>query len=250
MNNKNPFSIDGKTILVTGASSGIGRTIAIECASLGANVVITGRNEQRLNETLVLLKGDGHSLIVANLLDSLDIDLIVSKLSVLDGIVNCAGLTRLSPFTFVTREVLSDVFEINFFAPVELIRLLIKKKRFSKNASIVFLSSISGVYCSAIASSAYSASKGAINGVVKGMALDLASKGIRVNCVNPGVINTDFFENTGVTAEDLENDIKRYPLGRYGCTEDVAYAAIYLLSDASSWVTGTNLLIDGGYTLL
>lgn len=250
MNNKNPFSINCKHILVTGASSGIGRSIAIECAKLGANVIITGRNEQRLKETLTLLEGDGHSLIIADLLTSLDIDTIVSKLSILDGIVNCAGLTRLSPFTFITRKVLNEVFEVNFFAPVELTRILLKKKKLSKNASIVFLSSVSGVYCSAVASSAYSASKGAINGIVKGMALDLAPKGIRVNCVNPGAINTPFFENSGVTAEDLKNDITRYPLGRYGLPEEVAYATIYLLSDASSWVTGTNFLIDGGYTLL
>ena len=242
--------LNEKKILVTGASSGIGKAIAVECSKMGANVVITARNELRLNETFDQLKGNGHELIVADLTAKEGMEKILFKLPHVDGLVNCAGLTKVKPFQFATREDLDEVFNVNFFAPAELSRLALKKKILTKGASIVFISSVSGVYCSAVASSIYSSSKGAINGLVKGMALDLASKGIRVNCVNPGMIDTTIFSGSAITKEDLTEDIKRYPLKRYGKPEEVAYAAIYLLSDASSWVTGTNLLIDGGYTLL
>ena len=139
---------------------------------------------------------------------------------------------------------------VNFFAPTELTRLLVKSKKISKNGSIVFISSVSGVYCSAVASSIYSSSKGAVNGLVKGVALDLAPRGIRVNSVNPGMIDTDIFSDSAITQDQLNEDVKRYPLGRYGKPEEVAYAVIYLLSDASTWTTGSNILIDGGYTLI
>ena len=119
-----------------------------------------------------------------------------------------------------------------------------------KGSSIVFISSISGPYVSYIGGSMYSASKGAIDGVAKGMAIELASKSIRVNCVNPGMIETNILSSGEISEEQLKEDTKRYPLGRYGKPEEVAHAVIYLLSDASSWVTGTNLKIDGGYTLL
>lgn len=246
----NPFSLKNKTILITGASSGIGKAIAIECSKMGSRVVITARNEARLNATFALLEGNDHELISADLSVREDIAMLLSKIDHLDGIVNCAGLTKVLPYPFVTRADIDKVFNVNFYAPEELSRLLIKKRALIKGSSIVFISSVSGVYCSAVASSIYSASKGAINGLVKGMALDLAPKGIRVNCVNPGMIHTEIFTNSEITKEQLEEDLKRYPLKRYGKPEEVAHAAIYLLSDASSWVTGSNLLIDGGYTLL
>ena len=145
---------------------------------------------------------------------------------------------------------MDEVLSVNFYAPAEITSKVLKAKKLVKNSSIVFISSVSGVYCSAVASSIYSASKGAVNGLVKGMALDLAPRGIRVNCVNPGVIETNIFEAGTISKEQLEEDKKRYPLKRFGKPEEVAHAAIYLLSDASSWVTGSNLLIDGGYTLL
>jgi NAD(P)-dependent dehydrogenase (short-subunit alcohol dehydrogenase family) len=126
----------------------------------------------------------------------------------------------------------------------------VKSKKISKKGSIVFISSVSGVYCSAVASSIYSSSKGAVNGLVKGVALDLAPRGIRVNSVNPGMIDTDIFSDSAITQDQLNEDMKRYPLGRYGKPEEVAYAVIYLLSDASTWTTGSNILIDGGYTLI
>lgn len=246
----NPFTLGEKTILVTGASSGIGKAIAIESSKMGANVIITGRNEERLKKTYYLLKGNGHGLIVADLSVKEDIERLHKELPVIDGLVNCAGLTKVAPFSFATRDSFEEVMNVNFFAPTELTRLMVKTKKIRKGASIVFISSVSGVYCSAVASAIYSSSKGAVNGLVKGVALDLAPKGIRVNSVNPGMIDTDIFTGSAITDEQLKTDMLRYPLGRYGKPEEVAYAVIYLLSDAATWITGSNLLIDGGYTLL
>ena len=246
----NPFTLLNKTILVTGASSGIGRAIAIESSKLGATVIITGRNQQRLTETYDAMEGEGHAMILSDLGNPNEVVEFVTAVPALDGVVHCAGITKILPFQFVTREALDTVMEVNFYAPAELSRLLLKKKKIKKSSSVVFISSISGVFCSAVASSIYSASKGAINGLVKGMALDLAPKGIRVNCINPGMIDTHILSESNITDEQLSEDMKRYPMKRYGEPEEVAFAAIYLLSDASKWVTGTNLLIDGGYTLL
>jgi len=246
----NPFSLEGKTILVTGASSGIGRATAIECSRMGAKVVVTGRNEERLNETFSHLTGKEHLKIYADLGREEESDKSVDLMPVLTGLVNCAGLGEYIPFTFINKYKLDKTFDINFYAPALLTQKLLKKKKIGNNGSIVFISSISGVYCSAYGGSIYSASKGAINGLVKGMALDLSVKQIRVNSVNPGVIDTNIFENGTITEEQLKEDIQKYPLKRHGKPEEVAYAIIYLLSDASSWVTGSNLVIDGGYTLL
>jgi NAD(P)-dependent dehydrogenase (short-subunit alcohol dehydrogenase family) len=246
----NPFNLQEKTILVTGATSGIGKGVAIECSKMGATLVITGRNEQRLSETFEQLNKGDHKKIIADLRYDDQIGLLISLLSEIDGIVHCAGIVDPIPFQFVTRTKLNEIFEINFFSPSVLTQSILKKKLLRKNASIVFISSVSGVYCSSVAGAMYSSTKGAINGLIKGMALDLASKGIRVNSVCPAMIDTNIFNDGRVTKEQLAEDKSRYPLNRYGKPEEVAYAAIYLLSDASKWVTGTNLLIDGGYTLL
>ena len=245
----NPFSLGGKTILVTGASSGIGRAIAIECSKMGAKVIISGRNEDRLSETFSLLTGEGHLKIGVDLECHEELDKLVDLSPVLTGLVNCAGIGEYIPFRFINKDKLDKSFNINFYAPALLTQKLLKKKKIGNNSSIVFISSISGVYCSAFGGSIYSASKGAINGLVKGMALDLSVKQIRVNSVNPGVIDTNIFEYGTITEEQLKEDIQKYPLKRHGKPEEVAYAAVYLLSDASQWVTGSNLVIDGGYTL-
>lgn len=168
----------------------------------------------------------------------------------LDGIIQCAGCTISKPFSFISEDNLSNIMRVNFEAPVMLTQLLLKKKKIAKGASIVFVSSISGVYVSYIANSIYSASKGAVNGIAKALALELAGKDIRVNTITPGMIETSILSEGVISVEQLTEDAKRYPLKRYGKPEEVAYAAVYLLSDASKWVTGSNLLIDGGYTLL
>ena len=246
----NPFSLEGKTILVTGASSGIGRAIAVECSKMGAIIILSARNEERLQETLVQLKGSGHSIIVADLNSENDRMMLVEKSPNLDGLVNCAGLVKTLPFQFITEEVLQEVMNVNFTAPMLIAAQFVKKKKLIKNSSIVFISSISGVFIGVTANSIYSASKGAVNGMVKNMALELAVKNIRVNSVNPGQIKTNILSAGIITDEQLERDTEKYPLKRYGEPEEVAYAVVYLLSDASKWVTGSNLVIDGGFTLL
>jgi len=248
----NPFSLEGKTILVTGASSGIGRAIAVECSKMGAQLIITARNEERLKDTLSLMDNpDLHQLLLADLSNEKDVaDLESFITGKLDGIVQCAGFTIPKPFQFLSKEDVHNVMAVNFVAPVLLTQLLLKKKKINNTASIVFISSINGVLCSSPGGSIYAASKGAINGIVKNLAIELATKRIRVNSVNPGMVQTSIYESGIISEEQFEEDMKRYPLKRYGKPEEVAYAVIYLLSDASQWVTGSNLVIDGGYTLL
>jgi len=246
----NPFSLENKTILVTGASSGIGRAIATECSKMGATVVITARNEERLNETLSQMEGIGHSVIVADLNKENDRLRLAEQSPKLDGLVHCAGIVKTMLFQFIDAASLSEIMNVNFTAPTLLSAQLVENKKLMKKSSIVFVSSISGVLCALGGNSMYSASKGAVNGMMKNMALDLAPKGIRVNSVNPGMIETPIFEGGIIGSELLEEDKKRYPLKRYGKPEEAAYAVIYLLSDASAWVTGSNLVIDGGYTLI
>lgn len=248
----NPFSLLGKRILVTGASSGIGRATAIECSKMGANVILTARNEERLNETLQQMDNiQLHQIIVADLSNMDDIKTLVDSIgNPLDGIVLCAGFTIVKPFRFVSENNIDSIINVNFKASAILLQMLLKRKGINKKASIVFISSVSGVWVSTMGNTLYSASKGAVNGLIKGLALEMATKAIRVNSVNPGMVNTPFFKDDVISKEELQEDIKRYPLGRYGNPKEIAYAVIYLLSDASAWVTGTNLLIDGGYTLL
>jgi NAD(P)-dependent dehydrogenase (short-subunit alcohol dehydrogenase family) len=246
----NPFSLTGKTILVTGASSGIGRAVAVECSKMGADLVITARNEERLNETLTKMEGTKHSIIGADLSKGSERGRLVDSISSLDGLVHCAGIIKTLPFQFITAESLETVMDINFTAPALVSAQLVKQKKMSKNSSIVFISSISGSVCVGGGNSLYSASKAAINGLMKNMALDLAPKGIRVNSINPGMVDTHIFDEGVISKEQLVEDVKQYPLKRYGKPEEIAWAVIYLLSGASAWITGSSLLIDGGYTLL
>jgi len=245
----NPFSLVGKTILVTGASSGIGRATAIECSKMGAKLIISGRNEENLNETFDLLIGDNHSKIVLDLLISDSVTNLVNYTSVIDGLVLCAGIGKTSPFQFCDKKVIDEVFNINFYSQIELLRLIVKSKKLKKESSVVFVSSIGGVVKFNIGNSVYSASKAAINAMMKVIALELSNKKIRVNSVNPGMVDTKLLRGGSLTDEQLEEDEKKYPLKRYGQPKDIALSIIYLLSDASSWVTGTTLIIDGGNSI-
>lgn len=245
----NPFSLNGKTILVTGASSGIGKAVSIECSKLGAKVVITGRDSDRLDSTFKQLEGDGHIIIPADLTEYSDIEKIVGLCPPLDGFVNNAGITKVQLVKSIKKEVLNDIFNINTIAPILLTQLLVKKNAFKEKSSIVFTSSLSGIYCVHYGESIYAASKGAISGFAKGAALDLSRKQIRVNSVNPGIIMTNIFGDI-LSSQELEEKRKFFPLKRFGEPNDVAFAIIYFLSDASSWVTGADLKIDGGYTLI
>lgn len=246
----NPFTLKGKTVFVSGASSGIGKAIAIECSRMGANVFITGRNAERLNSTFLELDKGNHMQIIADLQTDEGINAVVETIPSVDGIIHCAGIAKPLPFRFSGKEVINEVMGINFYSPAILSQQLLKNKKINRGASIVFISSVSGVLCSSVGGAVYSASKGAINGLVKGMAIELAAKMIRVNTVNPGMIDTNIYVAGTITQEQLNEDINRYPLKRYGKPEEVAYLVIYLLSDASSWVTGSGIVIDGGYTLL
>jgi NAD(P)-dependent dehydrogenase (short-subunit alcohol dehydrogenase family) len=244
-----PFLLKGKTIFITGASSGIGRATAIECSKLGARLIITGRDENRLSETFSLLNGTDHDSFIADLTDSDRIDTIVNDLPQLDGCSFNAGINKPLPIQFIRQSDLSDTFQINTFIPILFTRLLAKNKKFDKGASIVFTSSIAGIYRSSMANSIYSASKGALNGFMKNAALELAVKGIRVNSVNPGMVQTEMLGKGVISQEQYLSDRKSYPLQRYGTPQEIAYSIIFLLSDASAWITGTNLVIDGGVTL-
>lgn len=246
----NPFSLAGKTILITGASSGIGKATAIECSKLGAKVIITGRNRLRLEETFSSMSGNAHLLIEADLQYPSDIDMLIDSLPMLDGVVNNAGMTKTIPMAFISEEILLDVLRINAISPILITQKLLKRRKLAKSASIVFTSSISGNSVGVLGNTIYSTTKAAVNGFVKNAALELAPKNIRVNTVCPGMIDTGILSSGIITEEQLDEERKKYPLKRFGKPEEIAYAIIYLLSDASSFVTGSNLFIDGGFTLL
>ena len=243
----NPFNLNDKTILITGASSGIGRVIAIECSKMGANLVITGRNESRLQETLELLHNKGHISIISDLSDKEGLDDLLEKLPVLDGVVHCAAILKKLPLKFINEKAWQETMGTNLFAPALLSQRLVKKNKIKDASSIVFISSIAATVAS-FGNISYMASKGAINSLSRGMALELSSKKIRVNTVLPALIQTNLTDRA-LSEEDLKNYLLKFPLGRFGKPEEVAYAVIYLLSDASRWVTGTSITIDGGVTL-
>lgn len=248
----NPFSLEGKWILITGASSGIGRATAIECAKQGATLVLNGRNEKALFETkdaLDCLSDKEHSLFVADWADSLVYEQIGDYLPVLDGVVCNAGISKMLPVQYYSKEALSEVFAVNCFAPMLLMKQLVRQKKLKNPSSIVFMASISGYSNVAPANGIYGASKSALSAYMKYAALELSGKGIRCNAVHPGRIQTPLIENRMLSEEDVKRDISLYPMGRYGKPEEVAHAIIYLLSDAASWVTGTDLVIDGGRSL-
>ena len=244
----NPFSLERKNVLVTGASSGIGQATAIECSKLGAKVVITGRNEERLNETFSKLEGEGHLMVVADLNTQNDIDSLVEACPMLDGLVNNAGRGKSKPVNFLKLEDLQEVYQTNLFGVALLTKGLLKKKKLGKGSSIVFTSSISS-YMTAAGLSIYASSKAAICGYMRTCAIELGAKGIRSNAVLPGMVETKLINSGTYTDEDKQKDLNLYPLGRYGRPIDIAHGIIYLLSDASDWVTGTELVIDGGRML-
>ena len=245
----NPYSLEGKTILVTGASSGIGKAAAIEMSKMGAKVIITARNEERLTQTLSELEGKGHQMVLCDLSNESAIDKMVGELPEIQGLVNNAGYTKLLPVQFISLSDINSILQVNTVAPMILLQKLIKKKKLKKGSSIVFTSSMAGLGSSSVGNSMYTASKGAISAFIRCVALELAPKNIRVNAVCPAMVDTGILDSGTVTKEQLEEDMKNYPLGRYGNPNDIAWAMIYLLSDASSWVTGDNLVIDGGVTL-
>lgn len=245
----NPFTLAGKTILITGASSGIGKATALECAKMGAKVIITGRDEGRLNEVFNNLEGEGHLQIIADLSSEEDILRLAKEVPVLDGCVNNAGYNVMSLIQFIKKDSLEHIMDVNLIAPIMLTHLLVKNKKMAKDSSMVFTSSISARGRNSVGNSMYSATKGGLSSFMKNAALELAAKRIRCNAVLPGMVETPLKEGkSNITEEQWEANRQLYPLKRFGKPEEIAYGIIYLLSDASAWVTGTELIIDGGMT--
>jgi len=242
----NPFSLENKVILVTGASSGIGRGIAIDTSKMGAKVYITARNENRLNETFSQMSGKSNVIIPAELTN--EIDELVEKLPVLDGIVLCAGIIKTMPVKNITDSAIEEIFKVNILSEIQLLSRLLRKKKLNKGASVVIISSVS-TFNVKIGNSLYSATKGAANSFAKAMALEVSKQKMRVNCIQPGFVPSSILNHSGIEQDNfLRWYAERHPLG-FGEPSDIANACIYLLSDAAKWVTGSIFTIDGGYTL-
>ena len=249
MCDQNPFSLKGKVILVTGASSGIGRSVATEAAKLGATLVLTGRNEERLTEVLQALHGSNHTLIPADLAFDDERMALVKNLPELHGVSHNAGMSKKTVFKFLNREKIESLMESNFTSSMLLQRELLKANLIQTDSSLVFTAS-KAASLPGLGSFAYAASKGAMVSAAKVLALELAPKKIRVNCVSPGMVRTNLITGGALTEDHYQKDTQLYPLGRYGNPEEVAWMICYLLSDAARWVTGTDLVIDGGRSIV
>ena len=245
----NPFSLEGKTVLITGAASGIGRATAIQCANMGAKVILVDLNENGLQETKELFSHDDTEYRVLDLTNLDQLIEMVASLPKLDGVASNAGIVLSLLAKFSEASDMERIFKINTFSHINLIQQLISQKKLNKGASIVFTSSMSGVYCGLAGGSLYGATKSALLGYTKALAIELAPRGIRVNTIHPGMIETPLTSGTALSKDLLEEDAKNYPLGRYGKPQEIAYSIVYLLSDATVWMTGTQLLIDGGYSV-
>lgn len=244
----NPFSLESKTVLVTGASSGIGQSIAVECSKMGAKVVVTGRNQERLQSTFNQLNGNGHMMMVADLNNDTDIERLAAECPALDGLVNNAGRGLSKPVGFIKKQDLLDVYQTNVFGVIILTKLLLKSKKINKGGSIVFTSSLSS-YMTAAGLSTYASSKAAVCAYMRTCAIELGPRNIRCNAILPGMVETKLINSGTYTDASKQADLELYPLGRYGNPVDIAHGVVYLLSNASSWVTGLEMVIDGGRKL-
>lgn len=249
----NPYSLEGKTILVTGASSGIGQATAIECSKLGASVIITARNEERLKKTFEDLNasmGQQHKMVLADVSTTEGIEALVSQLPALDGLSSNAGMAiGNKPIKFIKEDDVQAIMQVNTYSHAILAKLLFKKKLLNKNASCVFTASIGGVVSHGPGNTIYGMSKAALQSFVKYAAIEFATRGIRCNNVCPGMIETPLINLDALTDEDKAIDADKYLLKRYGQPIEVARTTAFLLSDASSFITGTNIVVDGGYTV-
>lgn len=246
----NPFSLAGKRILVTGASSGIGRAIAIGCSHMGANIVATGRDAVRLAETMESLHQGQHQMVIADLTKENERETLISELSQpIDGCVHSAGISRLSPVRMVNEAHLMEIMSINVIAPMLLTQGLLKKQKIQNNGAILFISSIAA-HIGVQGVAGYSGSKAALIAMMRCLALEVIKKKIRVNSLSPSLVETPLFEAMELQSGTLSMEQKRkdHPLG-FGKPEDIANASIFFLSDASRWITGTTLIMDGGLTI-
>lgn len=243
MEGYNPYSLEGKMVLVTGASSGIGRATAIECSRLGATVVATGRDEARLNETMAALTDEGHVSILADLTKAEDVERLVSALPRIDGFVCNAGITKRRPVSYVKDEELHEVFETNTYAAFTLTRALIKAKKMNRGGSMVFLSSMAARQVTP-GNAMYAASKAAVESFARSCAQEYAPMQIRANAILPGMVETPLNKKGALSVEAIERDKQNYLLKRYGKPEEIAWAIIYLLSNASAWTSGTSMVVS------
>lgn len=244
----NPFSLEGKQILITGASSGIGRGICVDCSKMGAQIHLMARNEQRLQETFDQLEGEAHAIYKADLCSTDDLYNLVDELPQLDGVVLCAGIIKTVPVKNITEDAMTEIFNANIMGDIKLVSRLLKKRKLKNGASVVFISSVS-TFNVKVGNSLYSATKGAVNSFAKAMALEVSKQNMRVNCIQPGFVPSAILSSGAIEEESfLKFYAERHPLG-FGTPTDIANGCIYLLSDAARWVTGSIFTIDGGYTL-
>ncbi len=243
----NPFSLEGKTILVTGASSGIGRGVAIECSSIGARVILSARNEERLHETISLMEGDGHEIIVADLLDKTAVANLVNSIDKLDGVVLNAGINDKKLVKFIDETFVNQMMSLNFTSTALLIQQLLKKKKINKEASIILMSSVSAFYPS-ISNAMYGATKAALNQFAKVLALEVKAQNIRVNCIQPAFVETEMLLK--YTLQDEIDEIRAsYMQGRFATPAEIGQITAFYLSNATKLITGTSIVVDGGFTL-
>lgn len=242
-----PFSLAGKRILVTGASSGIGRQTAVACADMGAQLLITGRNAERLAETLAALPGESHQSFAADLTHAEDLAALAVNAEPLHGVVHAAGISKLVPLRMLKQAHLDEMFAHNTYAPLLLTKELLAKRKVQAGGSIVFISAVAS-HVGPLASSAYSASKGALLGAMRSLGLEVIKQGIRVNCIAPGYVRTPMLEGLASGGLNTDDYAGLAPLGM-GEPQDVAHAVIYYLTDASRWVTRNYFIVDGGLTV-
>lgn len=252
MSSFNPFSLEGKTILITGAGGGIGRATAIIASKMGATLVVTDINADTLAETLNLLDTEGgrvHQMVAADLTDDAALNQMVADMPSLDGVVCNAGISKVMPIQFLNSEDMNRIMAINAFAPMYMTQKLYKKKRINKGGSIVYTVSISGVSMVSMGGVMYAVSKNALDAFMRNAALEFAVRNIRVNSVNPSRVKTGLIQNSVYSEEEVARDIQTYPLKRYAEPEEIANSIVFLLSDAATYITGHALIVDGGKTL-
>lgn len=247
--NSAAFRLDGKTILITGASSGIGRAVAMHCAEAGATIIGIGRNEKALDDVLSRLSPGSHQKIIQDLTAEGALQTLIAQTGAVDGLVHCAGIVEPYPLSFLSRKKIDQTFSINYYVPVELTSLLLKNKKVNKNASIVFMSSIAAHH-PFIGGATYASSKAALEAFARTVALEYGAKGIRANCLAPAMVKTKIFDDMAknVEKQTVDAHISKYPLG-VGEPADVANACVFLLSGASRWITGITIRLDGGLLL-
>ncbi len=250
---ENPFSLQNKTILITGASSGIGQQCAIDCSRQGARIIMVGRNKNRLEETESFLEGSGHSKCIVDITSYDEIDSLlrnhIDKSCPIDGFIHSAGIEKTLPFRNLKPKDYMEIYSTNFISGVNILKILTKKNTYSEDFKAVFISSITALVAR-VGTLAYTASKGALVSGIRELAIELAPKGINVNCISPGTVLTPMMKNLFESFDDetRKKRLEGFSLG-IGRPEDISYACIFLLSNAARWITGQNLVIDGGYTI-